>query len=104
MIKIQMTRSRLAIATNGTLCAAAPVTSQARELRPSVVSGSALDNVPVAHPTSEYPASALQVHINGHVQVTVKVQNGGIVGASASADSTDHRACVQRMDPWVLEV
>jgi hypothetical protein len=86
MIKIQMTRSLLAIAAMGMLCSV-PVTLHAAELHPLVVTGIALDKVTVAHPTPEYPTIALQFHIDGHAQVTVKIQNGKIVGASASADA-----------------
>ena len=86
MIKIQITRSLLAIATIVTLWSV-PMTLPAAELQPLVVTGIALDKVTVAHPTPEYPANALQFHIYGHVQVTVKVQNGNIVYASASADA-----------------
>jgi hypothetical protein len=86
MTKIQITRSLFAIATTVMLWSA-PAMIHATELHPLVVTGIALDKVTVAHPTPEYPASALQFHIDGHVQVTVKVQNGNIVYASASADA-----------------
>ena len=86
MIKIQITRSLLAIATMVTLLAV-PVRLQATELHPLIVTGIALDKVAVAHPVPEYPTTALRFHIDGHVQVTVKVQNGKIVEASASADA-----------------
>jgi hypothetical protein len=86
MIKIRMNRSLMAIATMVMLCAV-PVTSQARDLQPLVVTGIALDKVAVVHPVPEYPPTALQFHIDGHVRVTVKVQNGKIVDASASADA-----------------
>ena len=58
----------------------------AAELQPLVVSGIALDKVTVAHPTPEYPRVALQLGIHGNVRVTVKMQNGNIVEASASSD------------------
>jgi hypothetical protein len=77
---------------------------QAAELRPLVVTGIALDKVTVAHPTPEYPRVALQLGVDGNVQVTVRVQNGKIVDASASADGPDNRARFQRMDRSVLEV
>jgi outer membrane biosynthesis protein TonB len=84
MIKIQMTRSLLAMATIVTLWAV-PMMLQATELQPLVVTGIALDKVTVAHPTPEYPRVALQLGVDGSVRVTVKVQNGEIVGATASS-------------------
>jgi outer membrane biosynthesis protein TonB len=57
------------------------------DLRPLVVTGIALDKVTVAHPVPEYPATALQFDISGHVHITVKVENGKIVEASAAADA-----------------
>jgi Gram-negative bacterial TonB protein C-terminal len=86
MIKIQITRSLLAIATIVTLWSV-PVMLQATELQPLVVTGIALDKVTVSHPTPEYPRVALQLGVDGNVQVTVRVQNGKIVDASASADA-----------------
>jgi len=86
MTKTQITRSLLAIAMMVTLWSV-PVMSRAAELRPLVVTGIALDKVAVAHPVPDYPKTALQFHIDGHVRVTVKVQNGKIVDASASADA-----------------
>ena len=86
MMKIQITRSLLTIATAVTLWSV-PAMIHATEMQPLVVTGIALDKVTVAHPIPEYPASALQFHIDGHVKVTVKVQNGNIVDASASADA-----------------
>jgi hypothetical protein len=86
MNKIQITRSLLTIATMVTLWSV-PVMLHAAELHPLVVTGIALDKVTVAHPTPEYPTIALQFHIDGHAQVTVKIQNGKIVSASASADA-----------------
>ena len=86
MIKIQTTRSLLTIATMVTLWSV-PVMLQATELQPLVVTGIALDKVAIAHPVPEYPPTALQFHISGHAQVTVKVQNGKIVYASALADA-----------------
>jgi outer membrane biosynthesis protein TonB len=86
MIKIQITRGLLTIATMVTFWSV-PMMSQATELHPLIVTGIALDKVAVAHPVPEYPPVALRFHIDGHVQVTVKVQNGKIVEASASADA-----------------
>jgi hypothetical protein len=86
MIKIQITWSLLAIATMVTLWSV-PVILDAAELHPLVVTGIPLDKVTVAHPTPEYLTIALQFHIDGHAQVTVKVQNGKIVDASAAADA-----------------
>ena len=85
MIKIQITRSLLAIATMVTLWSV-PTLLHATELHPLVVTGIALDKVTVAHPTPEYPRLALQLGIDGNVRVTVRVQNGEIVEASASSD------------------
>ncbi|MBV9875528.1 MAG: hypothetical protein JO025_12420 [Verrucomicrobia bacterium] len=86
MIKIHVTRSLFAIAAIVTLCSV-PVTSPATELHSLVVTGIALGKVTVAHPTPEYPRLALQYGIEGMAMVTVKVQNGEIVEASASADA-----------------
>jgi hypothetical protein len=86
MIKIQISRSLLAIATMVTLWSV-PVMLQATELHPLVVTAIALDKVTVTHPTPEYPRAALQLRIDGKARVTVKVQNGKIVQASASADA-----------------
>jgi hypothetical protein len=86
MTKIHITRSLLAIATTVTLWSV-PAMMHATELHPLVVTGIPLDKVTIAHPTPKYPATALQFHIDGHVRVTVKVQNGKIVDASASADA-----------------
>jgi TonB family protein len=85
MIKIQITRSLLAIATIVTLWSVS-MTLPAAELQPLVVTGIALDKVTVTHPTPEYPRAALQLGIHGNVRVTVKVQNGNIVEARASSD------------------
>ena len=84
MIKIQITRSLLAIATIVTLWSV-PVMMQATELHPLVVTGIAPDKVTIAHPTPEYPRVARQLGIDGNVRVTVRVQNGEIVEASASS-------------------
>jgi hypothetical protein len=86
MTKIHITRSLLAIATTVTLWSV-PAMMHATELHPLVVTGIPLDKVTVAHPTPKYPPTALQFHIDGHVRVTVKVQNGKIVDASATADA-----------------
>ena len=85
MIKIQIIRSLLAIAATVTLWSV-PAMLHATELHPLVVTGIALDKVTVAHPTPEYPRVALQLGIEGKAVVTVKVQNGEIVQASASSD------------------
>jgi outer membrane biosynthesis protein TonB len=84
MIKIQITRSLFAIVTIVTLWSV-PVMLQATELQPLVVTGIALDSVTISHPTPEYPRVALQLGVDGDVRVTVKVQNGKIVEASASS-------------------
>jgi outer membrane biosynthesis protein TonB len=60
---------------------------QAAELQPLVVTGIALDKVTTAHPTPEYPRTALAMGINGNVRVTVKVENGKIMEASATSDA-----------------
>jgi outer membrane biosynthesis protein TonB len=86
MIQTQIARSLLAIAMMVTLWSV-PAMLPATELHPLVVTGIALDKVAVAHPVPEYPTTALRFHIDGHVQVTVKVQNGKIAEASASADA-----------------
>ena len=86
MIKIQITRSLLAIVTIVTLWAV-PVMLQATELQPLVVTGIALDKVTVAHPTPEYTSNALRFGIDGNVWVTVNVKDGQIVEATASSDA-----------------
>ena len=83
MIKIQITRSLLAIATIVTLWAV-PVMLQATELHPLVVTGIALDKVTTAHPTPEYPSNALRFGIDGNVRATVNVKTK-IVEATASS-------------------
>src|SRR5215469_87560 len=85
MMKIQITRSLLAIATMVTLWSV-PMTSQATELQPLVVTRIALDKVAIAYPTPPYPRVARQLGIDGNVLVTVGVQNGEIVEASALFD------------------
>ena len=84
MPRTKLHRSLFTIATIVTLWAV-PVMLQATELQPLVVTGIALDKVTVAHPTPEYPRVALQLGVDGDVRVTVKVQNGKIVEASASS-------------------
>jgi outer membrane biosynthesis protein TonB len=86
MTKIQITRSLLTIATMVTFWSV-PRMLQATELQPLVVTGIAPDKVAIAHPVPDYPTMALQFHIDGHVRVTVKVQNGKIVDASATTDA-----------------
>ena len=84
-MKSHITRSLLVIATMVPLWSV-PVISHATELHPLVVTGIALDKVTIAHPTPEYPRVARQLGIDGNVRVTVRVQNGEIVEASASAE------------------
>jgi hypothetical protein len=103
MIKIQITRNLLAIATMVTLWTV-PVMLQATELQPLIVTGIALDKVTVSHPTPEYPRVALQLGIDGNVRVTVKVQNGNIVEASASSDEPMLQVRSTTMDRPMLEV
>ena len=86
MPRTKFHRSLLAIVTIAALWTV-PAMLQAAELRPLVVTGISLDKVTVAHPTPEYPRVALQFGIDGNAQVTVRVQNGKIVEASASADA-----------------
>jgi hypothetical protein len=86
MIKIQISHRLLTIATMVTLWSL-PAMLHATEMRPLVVTGIALDKVTVTHPTPEYPRLALQLGVEGQALVTVKVQNGEIVEASASADA-----------------
>ena len=85
MMKSHITRSLLVIATMVPLWSV-PVISHATELHPLVVTGIALDKVTFAHPTPEYPRAALQLGIDGKAVVTVKVQKGEILEASASSD------------------
>jgi TonB family protein len=99
MIKIQITRSLLAIATTVTLWSV-PAMLHATELHPLVVTGIPLDKVTVAHPTPEYPRAALQLGIDGRVRVTAKVQNGNIIEASVSSGAPmlayGARQCIAR--------
>jgi TonB family protein len=84
MPRVKFVRSLFAIATIATLWSA-PVMLQATEMHPLVVTGILLDKITTAHPTPQYPRFALQLGIDGQVRVKVKVQNGAIVEASASA-------------------
>ena len=86
MPRVKFVRSLFAIATIAALWSA-PVRLQATEMHPLGVIGISLDKVTTAHPTPIYPRFALQLHIDGHVRVKVKVQNGEIVEASASGDA-----------------
>jgi outer membrane biosynthesis protein TonB len=86
MPRVKFVRSLFAIATIATIWSA-PVILQATELHPLVVTGISLDKVTTAHPTPKYPRFALQLGIDGHVQVKVKVRNGEILVASASANA-----------------
>jgi outer membrane biosynthesis protein TonB len=97
-MKIHITRSLLAIATMVTLWSV-PARLPATELHPLVVTGIALDKVTVAHPTPEYPRLALQLGIDGNVRVTVRVQNGEIVEASASSDEPMLRYAARQ---WIV--
>jgi outer membrane biosynthesis protein TonB len=85
MLKIRLTRSLLVSATMVTLWSV-PLISHATEPHQLVVTGIALDRVAFARPTPEYPRVARQLGIDGNVRVTVRVQNGEIVEASASLD------------------
>jgi TonB family protein len=89
--KVQMQRNKLyrgllAISTIATLWSA-PVTLQAAELHPLVVTGIPLDKVALSHPTPEYPRPAFALGIDGNVRIEVKLENGRIVEASELSGS-----------------
>jgi len=73
MMKIQITRSLLAIATMVTPWSV-PMMLQATELQSLVVTRIALDKVAIAHPTPKCPPAALKLGIGGHVRVTADYQ------------------------------
>jgi outer membrane biosynthesis protein TonB len=87
MFKHQIHRSLLAIATIATLWSM-PALLRAAELHPMVVVGIPAGNVTLKHPTPEYPRTALNLHISGDVKVTVRVENGRIIGTKASSPSS----------------
>jgi hypothetical protein len=87
MLKVQIHRSLLAIATIATLWSL-PVMLQATELHPMVVVGIPADSVALRHPTPEYPRTALNFHISGDVVVTVRVENGKIIETTANSHSS----------------
>src|SRR5260221_11837661 len=84
MPRVKFVRSLFAIATIATL-SSAPVMLQATEMHPLVVTGILLEKGTTAHPTPQYPRFALQLGIDGRVQLKAQVQNGEIVEATASA-------------------
>ena len=86
MLKIQINRRLIAIATAATLLTL-PTMLQAAELHPLVVTGIALDKLTIAHPTPKYPSNALNLGIDGNVRVSVSVTNGQIVEATALSGS-----------------
>jgi TonB family protein len=87
MLKIQIHRSLLAIATVAALWSM-PALLPATELHPMVVVGIPANNVALRHPTPEYPRAALNLHISGDVLVRVQVENGVIVGAKVISHSS----------------
>jgi outer membrane biosynthesis protein TonB len=80
-------RTRLAIAMIATL-GSMPALLQATELHPMVVVGIPANNVALKHPTPEYPRDALNLHISGHVVVTVRIENGKITETTATSGSS----------------
>ena len=86
MVKNQIHRSLLAILTIVTLCSM-PALLQAAELHRLVVVGIPADKIALAHPTPEYPQTALNLRISGDVVVIVRVENGKVMGKTAASGS-----------------
>jgi len=86
MVKNQIHRSVLAIAAIVTLCSM-PALSRAAELHRIVVVGIPAEKIASQHPTPEYPWTALNLRISGDVVVTVRVENGKVMGKTAASGS-----------------
>jgi TonB family protein len=87
MLKIQIHRNLLAIATVVTLWSI-PALLPATELHPMVVVGIPAGHVATRHPTPEYPRNALNLHISGDVVVRVQVENGVIMETTVISHSS----------------
>jgi TonB family protein len=59
----------------------APLPVRAAELHPLVVTGIAIDKVATVHPTPDYPLTALEMGVEGKVQIEMTVRDGRIVEA-----------------------
>jgi outer membrane biosynthesis protein TonB len=84
MLKNQIHRSLLAIAAIVTLCSMSTL-SQAAELQGIVVVGIPADKIASAHRTPEYPRTAWNLHISGDVVVTVRIENGKVIGTATAS-------------------
>ena len=60
---------------------------RAEELHGIVVVGIPAETIASEHPTPEYPQTALNLHISGDVVVTVRVENGEVMGKTAASGS-----------------
>jgi TonB family protein len=87
MLKIQIHRNLLAIATVVTLCSI-PALLPATELHPMVVVGIPAGDVATRRPTPAYPRNALNLHISGDVVVRVQVENGVITETTVVSHSS----------------
>ena len=87
MLKVQINRSLLAIATIVTLWSM-PAFLRATELHPMVVVGIPAKSIAIKCPTPEYPRVAFEHHISGNVLVTVRVENGNILETTATSHSS----------------
>ena len=86
MVKNQIHRGLLAIAAIVTLCSM-PALSRGAELHGIVVVGIPAEKIASEHPTPEYPQTALNLRISGDVVVTVRVENGKVMGKTAASGS-----------------
>ena len=86
MVKNQIHRGLLAIVTIVMLCFM-PALSRAAELHRMVVVGIPAEKIASEHSTPEYPRTALNLHIRGDVVVTVRVENGKVMGKTAASGS-----------------
>jgi outer membrane biosynthesis protein TonB len=60
---------------------------QAAELHRLVVIGIPAEKIASAHPTPDYPQTARNLHIHGDVVVTVRVEDGKVMGAPTASGS-----------------
>ena len=86
MLKNHIHRCLFAIVAIATVCST-PALFQAADLHPIVVVGIPAGNIASAHPTPEYPRTALDLHINGDVVVTVRVENGKVMKTTTASRS-----------------
>ena len=84
MLNNQIHRYLIAIVTIVTLCSMSAL-SQAAELHRLVVVGIPADKIASAHRTPEYPRTAWNLHISGDVVVTVRIENGKVIGTATAS-------------------